>query len=550
PVPTTPTTRVNKDHSLDNAIGDIQSGVPTRRMTVTTDEQGFISATYEEKTHVDLPRGKKAIGTKWVFRNKKDERGIVIRDEARLVAQGCNQEEGIDYDEVFAPVARIEAIRLFLAYVSFIRFLVYQMDVKSAFLYGRIEEEVYVCQPLGFEDPDYPDKVNKVEKALNGLHQALRACQDKYFDEILRKFKYKDVKPASTSMDKEKALLKDSDDDDVNVHLYMSMIRSLSQKDLSILKRTSQTRPLHNMVAFLKKPQGSEDFHQIVDFLKASHIRTLDNGEIELNTIVDGQVKTITEASVRRHLKLADADGISTLPTTKIFEQLASMGIPRSNVPSSAADEAITQEMHDGLRRATTIASSLATEQGSGNISKTQTKTTPSGPSSSITSSKGGFGCHFTIEKEEEESLDHDNSPKQGRMIEEINKDENVNLVKSSEQGERKKEIVHPLKKGQDYLQSSLIKERRLAAKRAEEKRNKPPTHTQQRTYMSNYLKYIGGYTLKQLKQYSFKEIEMLFDNTMESIRRFVLMESEGQAGGGSSKEGESLKRSVEEELG
>nr|GFC32776.1 putative ribonuclease H-like domain-containing protein [Tanacetum cinerariifolium] len=83
-------------------------------------------------------------------------------------------EEGIDYEEVFAPVARIEAIRFFLAYASFMGFMVYQMDVKSAFLYGTIKEEVYVCQPLGFEDPDYPDKVYKVVKALYRLHQAPR----------------------------------------------------------------------------------------------------------------------------------------------------------------------------------------------------------------------------------------------------------------------------------------------------------------------------------------------------------------------------------------
>nr|GFA71473.1 putative ribonuclease H-like domain-containing protein [Tanacetum cinerariifolium] len=108
---------------------------------------------------VDLPHGKRAIGTKWFYKNKKDERGIVVRNKARLVAQGHTQEEGIDYEEVFAPVARIEAIRLFLAYASCMGFMVYQMDVKSAFLYGIIKEEVYVCQPLGFEDPDHPDKV-------------------------------------------------------------------------------------------------------------------------------------------------------------------------------------------------------------------------------------------------------------------------------------------------------------------------------------------------------------------------------------------------------
>ena len=124
---------------------------------------------------VDLPDGMHTIGTKWVFRNKEDERGIVIRNKARLVAQGHRQEEGIDYDEVFAPVARIEAIRLFLAYASFMGFMVYQMDVKSAFLYGEIQEEVYVNQPPGFKDPKNPDKVYKVVKALYGLHQAPRS---------------------------------------------------------------------------------------------------------------------------------------------------------------------------------------------------------------------------------------------------------------------------------------------------------------------------------------------------------------------------------------
>ncbi|GKE95449.1 putative ribonuclease H-like domain-containing protein [Tanacetum coccineum] len=125
-------------------------------------------------TLVDLPKGKRAIETKWVYRNKKDERGIMVRNTVRLVAQGYTQEEGIDYDEVFAHVARIEAIRLFFAYASFMGFIVYQMDVKSAFLYGTIEEDVYVCQPPGFEDPQFPDKVYKVEKALYSLHQGPR----------------------------------------------------------------------------------------------------------------------------------------------------------------------------------------------------------------------------------------------------------------------------------------------------------------------------------------------------------------------------------------
>nr|GFB78552.1 retrovirus-related Pol polyprotein from transposon TNT 1-94 [Tanacetum cinerariifolium] len=123
-----PTTIIHKDYPTSQIISDLSSTIQTRSMA------------------------------------RADERGIVIRNKARLVAQGHTQEEGIDYEEVFAPVARIEAIRLFLAYASFMGFPVYQMDVKSAFLCGTIEEEVYVCQPPGFEDPKNPDKVYKVVK--------------------------------------------------------------------------------------------------------------------------------------------------------------------------------------------------------------------------------------------------------------------------------------------------------------------------------------------------------------------------------------------------
>ncbi|GJZ88624.1 putative ribonuclease H-like domain-containing protein [Tanacetum coccineum] len=222
-----------------------------------------------------------------LLQNKKDERGIVVRNKVRLVAQGYKQEEGIDYDEVFTPVARAEAIRLFLDFTSFMNFPVYQMDVKSAFLYGTIEEEVYVFQPPGCVDPEFPEKVYKVEKALYGLHQAPRAwyetlstylldngfhrgqidktlfikrlkgdillvqmssmgaltfflglqvkqkedgifiSQDKYVGEILKKFGFFSIRSASTPMETHKALTKDEDGEDVDVHLYRSMIGSL-----------------------------------------------------------------------------------------------------------------------------------------------------------------------------------------------------------------------------------------------------------------------------------------------------------------------------------
>ncbi|GJQ95704.1 putative ribonuclease H-like domain-containing protein [Tanacetum coccineum] len=176
---------------------------------------------------VDLPFGKKAIGTKWVFRNKRDKRSIVVKNKAKLVAQGHRQEEGIDYAEVFAPVARIEAIRLFLAFASYKGFLVYQMDVKSAFLYGTIKEEVYVHQPPGFVDPAHPNKVYKVVKALYGLHQAPRACQDKYVADILKKFDFCSIKTTTTPIELNKPLVKDEDGVEVDVHEYRSMIGSL-----------------------------------------------------------------------------------------------------------------------------------------------------------------------------------------------------------------------------------------------------------------------------------------------------------------------------------
>jgi hypothetical protein len=115
------------------------------------------------------------VSTKWVFRNKQDEHGVVTRNKARIVAKGCSQVEGLDFDEAFAPVARLESIRILLAYATHHDFKLYQMDVKSAFLNGPIKEEVYVEQSLGFEDEEYPNHVYKLHMMLYGLKQAPRA---------------------------------------------------------------------------------------------------------------------------------------------------------------------------------------------------------------------------------------------------------------------------------------------------------------------------------------------------------------------------------------
>ncbi|GJV52810.1 putative ribonuclease H-like domain-containing protein [Tanacetum coccineum] len=343
-VPSTPTLRIHKIHPQSQIIGKSTAGVQTRRKlqdSTSNQHQALLvlliqanRTNHKDHKHAfnakeellqfklqavwvlcDLPDGKRVIGTKWVFRNKRDERGTIIKNKARLVAQGYRQEEGVDYDEVFAPVARIEAIRLFLAFASFMGFTVYQMDVKSAFLYGNITEEVYVKQPPGFEDPSHPNKVYRVVKALYGLHQAPRAwyerlstfllkhgyrrgaidktlfikkdrrdimlvqvyvddiifgstkssmvkdfedlmqkefkmssmgeltfflglqvkqtsagiflSQDKYVKDILNKFDFRTIKPASTPIEAHKSLGKDEEGEDVDVHLYRSMIGCL-----------------------------------------------------------------------------------------------------------------------------------------------------------------------------------------------------------------------------------------------------------------------------------------------------------------------------------
>ncbi|GKE90279.1 putative ribonuclease H-like domain-containing protein, partial [Tanacetum coccineum] len=192
PVSPIPTTRIHKDHPIEKIIGDLNSAPQTRRMIKNMTEHAIFSSVQQRTNHKDFQNCLFACflsqeEPKKVIQALKDPSWIeAMQDELlqfklqkvwtlnkeRLVAQGYIQEERSNYDEVFAPVARIEAIRLFLACASFKDFVVYQMDVKSAFLYGKIEEEVYVCQP---KDPDFHDRVYKVEKALYGLHQAPRA---------------------------------------------------------------------------------------------------------------------------------------------------------------------------------------------------------------------------------------------------------------------------------------------------------------------------------------------------------------------------------------
>ncbi|KAL0544293.1 hypothetical protein IC582_019406 [Cucumis melo] len=135
---------------------------------------------------VSKPPHANIIGTKWIFKNKTDEQGRVIRSKARLVAEGYSQIEGLDFGETFSPIARLEAIRLLLSYACFRRFKLFQMDVKSPFLNGYLSEEVYVAQPKGFVDPVHHDHVYKLRKALYGLKQAPRALYERLSTYLLQ----------------------------------------------------------------------------------------------------------------------------------------------------------------------------------------------------------------------------------------------------------------------------------------------------------------------------------------------------------------------------
>nr|GEZ44799.1 putative ribonuclease H-like domain-containing protein [Tanacetum cinerariifolium] len=345
-----PTTRVHKDHPMTQIIGDLSSATQTRSMTRVLKDQGGATSIQDAKGLglVDLPNGKRAI-------------------------------------EVIALVARIEAIRLFLAYASFLGFMVYQMDVKSAFLYGNIEEEVYVCQPPRFQDPDYPDKVYKVVKTLYELHQAPRAwkkgdillvqiyvddiifgstykdlCkafeklmkdkfhmssigelkfflglqvkqkpygifinQDKYVAEILRKFGLTGGKLASTPIDTEKPLLKDPDGEDVDVHTYRSMIGSLILISWQCKKQTVITT-------------SSTEAEYVAAASCCAQVLWIQNQLLD-----DGKKVIITEATLREALRLDNAESVDCLPNEEIFTELSRMGTSLNEFSSSMASAVI-----------------------------------------------------------------------------------------------------------------------------------------------------------------------------------------------------------------
>nr|GEV44800.1 putative ribonuclease H-like domain-containing protein [Tanacetum cinerariifolium] len=434
-------------------------------MPALKDEELLQFKLQEVWTLVELLNGKRAIGTKLVFRNKKDERGIMIRNKARLVAQGYTQ-EGIDYDEVFAHVARIKAIRLkkMCMYVNY-------QDLKiQTFLIEYTRLKKHCMEYIKLLEPDDVIFGSTKKELCNAFERFI------------------EVKTASTPIETQKPLLKDEGGEELDVHMYRSMIGSLMyltslRPDIMFVVRDCaryQVNPkvshLHDvkrnfrflkgqpklglwypkdspfdLVAYIdsdyvgvsldrKSTTGgcrflglllvilnTDELLLLVILNTVRHTLTTAGSKLMLlgityycrlkvNTfrhnllLLDGKKVIITEASIRRDLHLADGEGVDCLPNTTIFEQLALMGKPTRKVnqvpqPSDpiehVADEAIHKELGDSLVRAATTASSLEAEKYSGKINKTQYKATPNEPSSYETDSSGGPSDKDRLELDE-----------------------------------------------------------------------------------------------------------------------------------------------------
>ncbi|GJW75808.1 putative ribonuclease H-like domain-containing protein, partial [Tanacetum coccineum] len=402
-------------------------------------------------------------------------------------AQGLYIEEGIDYDEVFAPVARIEVIRLFLAYALFKDFVVYQMDVKSVFLYGKIEEEVYVYQPPGFKDSDSLDRVYKVEKALYGLHQAPRAwyetlstylldnefqrgkidktlfikrykgdillvqvymddiifgstkkelcnafeklmhvkfqmssmgeltfflglqveqkkdgiftSQDKYVGEILKKFGFTKVKTASTPIETQKPLLKDENGEEVDVHMYRSMIGSLMYLTSSRLYLSGQPK------LGLWYPKDSP-FDLVAytdsDYARASLDRKSTTGGCQFLgcRLISWQCKKQTvvanSTTEAEYVAASSCCGQSVWTGIGVNAGNLKLMLLGINLLLLVKVNATRHKLTTAGERLPLL-SSLEAEQDSGNIAKTQSKATPNESSSLGTTSGGGPRCQETM---------------------------------------------------------------------------------------------------------------------------------------------------------
>nr|GEX03440.1 copia protein [Tanacetum cinerariifolium] len=489
--------------------------LPHVLMMTPIDDTGIFSNAYDDGVleELDMNSIDSSYAIPEATKNKKAERGIVIKIKARLVAHGHTQEEGIDYDEVFVLVARMEAIRLFLAYASFKYFVAYQMDIKSAFLYEKIEDKVYVCQPPSFEDPNIPDKVYKVEKALYGLHQAPRAwCETlstylldngfhkgqidktlfitRHKDNILLVQVYVDdiifgstKKELSTEFEKlmqdkfqmssmgelsfflghqvkqksdgifisqdKYPLIKDDEAEDVDVHVYRSMIGSLmyltaSRPDITFVVCACASLVIAKdgrcfVDTFEVTTAELAGFEQIIDFLKSKPIHyalTVNptiyvscvrqfwstkkvkrvNDQEHIQALVDKKKVIITKDCIRSDLRFDDAEGTACLPNEKKQQ-------PRRKQRQEV--EVSHDESEDENHVPTPSSNPL-----------------PSGEDSYTLNELMVFGRRVKSPLEKDNLGAKEDASKHERMIDEIDQDDEIEVVLDTTTGEHEEQLI------------------------------------------------------------------------------------------------------------
>ncbi|GJR42989.1 putative ribonuclease H-like domain-containing protein [Tanacetum coccineum] len=472
----------------------------------------FDEASYDD---VDLPHGAKVIGTKWVYRNKMDERGVVARNKARLVAQGHRQEEGIDYDEVFSPVARIEAIKLFLAFASFMGFIVYQMDVKSSFLYGTIDEEVYVSQPPGFVDPDHPKKVYKVVKALYGLHQAPRAWYAT-LSTFLEKYGYR-----RGTIDKTLFIKKDKKDimlvqvyvDDI---IFGSTRKSWCDEFEALMK--GRIESLEKDLKQTKQTMGNA----IVKLVK--------------------KVKKMEKVVKSRRVVLTDSEDEAAENSSKQGRNLQKDESEVFETPKQGKSSGETDISPQGLEAAKTLAEALSQIKTKRRNVKTgvRRRLDAEDVSTGFEDVSTGFEDDELAAKRLQEELELSEAQKK-RMaqVQEAaqfytEEDWDTIRAKLEANADLVKEIAGEDVSEADYAQRmvGLISQRRklIAEQKAKAQRDKPMTQAQQRQYMATYLKNQGGWKLAQIKKLTDEELKEKFEYLMRSMERFVPMDTEKES--------------------
>ncbi|GJS31148.1 putative ribonuclease H-like domain-containing protein [Tanacetum coccineum] len=497
------------------------------------------------------------------YRNKRDERGVVVRNKARLVAQGYTQEEGIDYDEVFAPVARIEAIRLFLAFASFMGFIVYQMDVKSAFLYGTIDEEVYVSQPPGFVDPDHPKKVYKVVKALYGLHQAPRAWSNLDRKSITGGCQFLGQRLISWQCKKQTIMATSTTEAE-----YVAAANCYGQ--------------------VFSKSGGWDQFGSNI----ATALICLSTGRVYnfSKLIFDGMVANLKSKTkflmYPRFLQLIlDIQTENKHPylavtlTKKIFGNMKRgfRGAPRPLLPAMllvATTNPNAGQEHHAVAQSQPSSSTLpAPSTSSPPVQSPLPASTPTPIPASIPTptpetepepieapwkediregkeSKGKKGCHklgFSMKKlilvikefnsaDEHKELQKKNDcewqQKKRRAKVQFKAqhytDEDWDLIRAKIEANADllKSMLGSDLQGEDFSKKmvDLVNQRKkyFAEERARAKRNKPMTQSQLKTYMMNYLKNQGTWKLSQLNNLSFEEVKEEFDKLVKQVESFA----------------------------